>query len=63
MMGFNARLTAALAEAQARRQRAESDRAPDHSRGDRPDAFDGHATPLPPYEKAARRRRWWQRRL
>ena len=61
-MGFGGRLAVALAEVQARRQRVERGRAADDSAGDRPDAFDGHATPLPPYEKVDRRRRWWQRR-
>jgi hypothetical protein len=62
MMGSAGRLHVVLAEMQARRQRAASDRGGVDHTGERPEGFDVASTPLPPYEPIPRRSRWWQRR-
>jgi hypothetical protein len=62
MIGSGGLLEVALAEAQARRQRAEGARVAEDATGDRPDPFDGASTPLPRYEPIVRRARWWERR-
>lgn len=58
MFAVGGRLVTALAEVQAQRQRRESERSTEDFAGDRPDAFDAHSTPLPPYEPLRRRGRW-----
>ncbi|OUE07604.1 hypothetical protein CMsap09_01550 [Clavibacter michiganensis] len=65
MLGTGGWLAVAVAEARARRDMTESGRAPVDARGDRVDAFDAGATPLPGYAPLARPERplrWWRRR-